>query len=146
MSVGVPDNRLSKKAEVLFRQIHPECIEENGQLTSQPFCPTTKDGDKLSVDRSALTSARASYELYRKNGHQSGAVYGLTVGEFDGEEIPCVGDPLDGNPAHALADYSSTPNKSQRRRKAKRLRELAVKRGSLYSPPPPPPTSDSTEA
>ena len=135
------DTQLSQEDELLFRQIHPTCIApKTGEPSSQAFCPSKKDNYKLSVDRSSLTTAEESYSLYTEN-WESVAVYGLTVGEFKGKKIPCVGNPLSENPAHALADYNRH-HKSKHRQIAKRLKELALKRGELYSPPPSP--SDTT--
>ena len=105
--------------------------------SSQSFMPTSKDDNKLSVDRSALTTAKDSYALYSGNGFESAAVYGLTVGEFRGQDIPCIGDPLDAsdgqaaNPAHALADYEAHAP-SRQKKKAERLKQKALVRGRLY--------------
>lgn len=122
--------------EVLFRQIHPSFLD-NGKPSSQPFAPTQKDEAKLSVDRSALTDAAESFALFTGTGHQSAAVYGLTVGEFVTEALPCLSDPLaaeglePANPAHAYADYSGH-NPNQQKVKAKRLKQKALARGCLH--------------
>ena len=122
--------------EVLFRQIHPSFLD-NGKPSSQPFLPTTKDQDKLSVDRSSLTDAASSYALFTGAGHLSASVYGLTVGEFRVEALACLSDPLaavgaePANPAHAYADYSGH-SLSQQKAKAKRLKQTALARGCLY--------------
>ena len=127
---------LSEDAEVLFRQVHPSFIQ-NDQPSSQPFAPTPKDDNKLSVDRSALTTPAASYALHTGAGHASAAVYGVSVGEFQAEALPCISDPLeaaDGEPAnvaHAYADYSGH-GISQQKLKAKRLKLKAVARGQLH--------------
>lgn len=127
---------LSDDEEVLFRQVHPSFMQGDAP-SSQSFMPTPKDNNKLSVDRSALTTAKDSYGLYTGNGFESAAVYGLTVGEFRGQDIPCIGDPLDAsdgkaaNPAHALADYEAHAP-SRQKTKAKRLKQKALARGRLY--------------
>src|SRR5262245_42395022 len=111
---------------------------DGGVPSSQPFCPTPKDGNKVSVDRSALVSPKDSFDNYVVE-HASAAVYGLTVGEFAGETIECFEDPIAvtesnrGNPAHSVADYSSHAN-SRQKTIAKRLKILAIARGCLYSP------------
>lgn len=122
--------------ELLFRQIHPSFIE-NGEPSSQPFRPTPKDRDLLSVDRSALTSASASFDLFIQNGYQSAAVYGVTAVEFNDESISCHSDPIPdtddarGNPAHAVASYQ-TLNESKKRLVAKRIKAKALARGKLH--------------
>ena len=122
--------------EVLFRQIHPSFLD-NGKPSSQPFAPTAKDQDKLSVDRSSLTDAASSFALFTGAGHQSVGVYGLTVGEFGAELIPCLSDPLPAvgaepaNPAHAYADFSGH-GPSRQKAKAKRLKQKALARGRLH--------------
>ena len=128
--------RLEDDDEVLLRQIHPTFLVD-GHLASSPFVPSPKDQNQLSVDRSSMTSAAASYDLYRGNGHQSIAVYGVTVGEFGVEGLACHPDPLSAtdtqraNPGHAFADYSAVGS-NQGKKIAKRLRNVAVKRGRLH--------------
>lgn len=133
---------LTNMKEILLRQIHPSYIE-SGNLSSQPFRPTSKDDNKLSVDRSSIFTAEQSYKHYTAElGFESVGVYGLSVGEFQGETIGCVGDPLEedntrgtkANPAHSLADYS-VHNASQQKNVAKRLKRLAAARGCLHPVP-----------
>lgn len=52
--------KLTDLAEVLLRQVHPSYIE-NGDLSSQPFRPTPKDANKLSLYRSSICSAEESF-------------------------------------------------------------------------------------
>jgi hypothetical protein len=131
------DDKLSDGGEVLFRQIHPT-FYQNGEPSSQPFMPTPKDQNKLSVDRSALTTAATAHALFTANGHESVAVYGISVGEFGSEALECASDPLDAtedqqaNPAHAIADYSPHGG-SKQKTIAKRLKIKALARGCLHS-------------
>ena len=67
---------LINEDEVLFRQIHPNCIH-NGEPASDRFKPLPNDKGKMSVDRGSLTDAAASHALYTSTGNQSGAVYGV---------------------------------------------------------------------
>ncbi len=127
---------LEDSDEVLLRQIHPNFYDDNHPASPQ-FAPTPKDQGKLSVDRSAITTAGAAHVLFIGNGFASAAVYGVSVGEFGAERLPCHADPLKAegtlaaNPAHAYADFSAaTVNESKKI--AKRLRNIAVKRGRLH--------------
>ena len=122
---------LSDIHELLFRQIHPDFIGDDGLPSSQPFWPTPKDENKLSVDRSTLTTAEKSYLSYTAKGYSSEAVYGLTVGEFNEVGIVCIEDPLEDNAAHAFADYKDH-SPSQQKMKAKRLKQRAIDREKLY--------------
>lgn len=130
------DVQLKDDAEELFRHVHPNHCDE-GNPTSQAFVPTSKDGGKLSVDRSEMTTAEKSLRLFRRNGGAADSVYALTVGEFRELEIPCVGNPTQGNggrlpnPAHAYADFRKH-RRNVRRTKAKRLKEMAIARGRIY--------------
>jgi hypothetical protein len=130
---------LEHKDELLYRQIHPNFYDDNHPGSPQ-FAPTVKDEGKLSVDRGSITTTEASHALFIANGFKSAAVYGLTVGEFGVESLLCHPDPLEAggllaaNPAHAYADFSAFPS-SQGKKIAKRLRNVAVKRGRLYPPP-----------
>ena len=127
---------MTDEAEILFRQIHPSFIQGD-EPSSQVFQPTTKDDHKLSVDRSSLTTAADANALFTSSGRLSVAVYGLSVGEFRIEHLPCASDPLDAtgeepaNPAHAYADYSAH-GVNQQKIKAKRLKQQALARGRIY--------------
>ena len=63
------EDYLTDGSEVLFRQIHPTFVVD-GYPSSQPFQPTEKDDNKLSVDRSAVTDAASAFALYARNGHR----------------------------------------------------------------------------
>lgn len=129
---------IADQDELLFRQIHPN-FHDKSHPGSPQFAPTPKDEGLLSVDRSTITTAAAAHALFTGNGFQSAAVYGLTVGEFGAESLPCHPDPLPAtgelaaNPAHAYADFSAF-NEKQQKNIAKRLRNVAVKRGRLHPP------------
>jgi len=129
-------NNLSDQDEVLFRQIHPDSLQD-GEPASDRFRPSERDANKLSTDRSSLTTAADAHALFTSTGKKSAAVFGLTVGEFLTESIPCVEDPVKDapefpdNPAHALADYSAHERNKQKVI-AKRLKRLALARGCLH--------------
>lgn len=130
--------KLSVDEEVLFRQIHPNSLHD-GEPSSDRFRPSAMDANMLSTDRSSLTSAEGAHALFTSTGRQSGAVYGVSVGEFRAEEIDCVEDSikdhpeLPDNPAHALADFSPHAEKKQKLI-AKRLKSAAIARGCLFKP------------
>lgn len=127
---------LDDSEEILFRQIHPNFYDNNHPASPQ-FAPTAKDENKLSVDRSSLTTAAAAHALFTSNGYESAAVYGVSVGEFGAEKLSCYSDPLKAegklaeNPAHAYANFSAFST-NQSKTIAKRLRNNAVKRGRLH--------------
>lgn len=130
-------DKLTDDGEVLFRQIHPDLMQD-GEPASSSFRPKEADKDMLSVDRGALTTASDAHALYTSNGHRSAAVYGLTVAEFAGCGIDCEDDPLEetdeaaGNPAHALATFAGYGT-SKQKTLGKRLKKFAVARGCLHS-------------
>lgn len=130
------DDKLSDADEVLFRQIHPSFMED-GEPSSQPFMPTPKDQNQLSVDRGSITTAKASHDLFLSAGLISAAVYGVTVGEFEEHAIACAADPIvateevSANPAHAYADYSPHATNKQKTL-AKRIKQRALARGQLH--------------
>jgi hypothetical protein len=122
--------------EVMFRQIHPASFNK-GEPGSDRFRPSFKDDNKLSVDRSSLTSAEAAHALFVGQGRMSAAVFGVSVREFQACAIPCVEDQIeDGffpNAAHALGDYSSEALARQKVI-SKRLKRDAINRGCIYAP------------
>jgi hypothetical protein len=127
---------LSNADEIMLRQVHP-ILCQSGEVASSVFRPSEDDQGQMSVDRGSLTTPKASFDLYRENGRQSAAVYGVSVGEFTSEDIPCHPDPisatqdLKANPAHAYADYNGIGT-NQRRKKAQRVRTAALRRGRLH--------------
>lgn len=130
------DDVLMNPDEILFRQIHPDFIQ-NGEPASNRFMPQSNDGGLMSVDRSSLTDAAAAHSIYTSTGKKSAAVYGVSVGEFQCEKIECRADPLDAtdyapaNPAHALADYTLHADKEWKLI-SKRLTQKAKARGQLH--------------
>ncbi|WP_298336390.1 hypothetical protein [uncultured Erythrobacter sp.] len=122
--------------EVLFRQVHPDFIQ-NGEPVSHRFYPQSNDDGKLSVDRGGITTAEHSHLLYTSSGKQSQAVFGVSVGEFASETVPVYAAPTEetedhpANDAHALADYTNHGT-SQQRKIGKRLKRQALARGQLH--------------
>jgi hypothetical protein len=133
------DTLLRDDGEVLLRQIHPN-LYLDGKIASTAFMPTADDKGKLSVDRSSLATPVASFDLYVANGRASVAVYGVCVGQFAAEGIPCHSDPLletdklKANPAHAYADFKVIETLKKQKQAAQRLRDRAVERSCLYTP------------
>jgi hypothetical protein len=133
---GMMADKLLDGDEVMFRQIHPNSLQ-NGEPASDRFRPYASDDNFMSVDRSALSTAEQSHSLYTSTGRKSAAVFGVSVREFGEEAIDCLSDPLEKtkleptNPAHALADYTKHSASSQKLI-AKRLQRLAVSRGCLF--------------
>ena len=127
---------LDNQFEILFRQIHPQFIQ-NGEPASDRFKPQPNDAGMMSVDRSSITNAASSHALYTRSGKLSGAVFGVTVGEFQDEQIECHADPItetediSANAAHALADYTRHEEKEWKLI-SKRLTRKAKTRGKLF--------------
>lgn len=118
--------------EVQFRQVHPNWMEE-GEPSRLAFIPTRKDEGKLSLDRSATTSAKASFTDFREQGLKSDAVFGLTPAEFADapNSVKCYSSPLDNNPHHSHAEFTELSN-SQKKSKSQSLRLQALARGKLH--------------
>lgn len=133
------DTVLTDGREILLRQIHPNLFLD-GKIASTAFMPTADDKGELSVDRSSLTTPVASFNLYVANGRQSVAVYGVSVGQFEAQGIPCHSDPLPetdklkANPAHAYADFKGIETPKKQKQASQRLRDRAVGGGCLYTP------------
>ncbi len=121
------NGEIKETQEVLMRQIHPQ-FYAHGVPSDCRFRPSKKDENKLSVDRNSLITSEKSYHQYTQR-LKSAAVYGVTVEEFNQENINCYSDPLTENTAHALADYKNVQNIKLA---AKRLKLKAIARGCLY--------------
>ena len=87
----------------------------------------------LSVDQSSLSAPVESYERHVANELESIGVFAVLKKDFSEESIPTKRDPIDQNPAHALADFNAH-GVSQRKKKARRLAHKAVKYGIKYQP------------
>lgn len=117
---------------LLLRNAHPH-FYDNGRVGGGAFAPTEEHESKLSVDDSTKCSPKTSYLRHRDAGLQSAGVFGLTVEEFDNENVEVVADPLPENDAHALADFEEVRqiSKSQVKKAGRRLAAKANTRGKL---------------
>jgi hypothetical protein len=124
--------KIDDQDEIQFRQVNP-CWMEDDDPSRQAFIPTKKDKGKLSFDRSATTTAKASLEDFKLLGLNSDGVYGLTPQEMSEEPFPieCFESPLVNNPHHSYAEFEGLSN-SQKKRKSQELRRKALARGKLY--------------
>jgi len=131
------DAFLTDTDEVLFRQVHPDLFQ-HGVPGYAAFRPGPRDEGQLSVDRSSLTTAEASFLLHTEGkGSKSVGTWGVTVGEFEAAERPCRSDPLEAdgdmpaNPAHAVAIYEGL-DKRDLKKIGLALSERAISRGRQY--------------
>lgn len=127
--------------ELLHRQVHPSFLvagrpsSEAFVPSSSAFTPTKKDEGKLSVDRSALTTARDSFEAFVGAGYTSAGVWSVAVVECKHVELHVEPEPVDEpyeNPAHCFVDFRPL-SRSQQRAKAQLLARAAAARGCQYA-------------
>lgn len=124
--------KIDDEDEVQFRQVNPSWMEEDSP-SRQAFIPTRKDDGKLSLDRSASTTAKQAYDDFRSLGLNSDGVFGITPRECaeDPNPIECFESPLENNPHHSHADFNGL-TKSQKKAKSQELRRKAIARGKLH--------------
>ncbi|MBV7530606.1 hypothetical protein [Chitinophaga sp. sic0106] len=125
-----------KSETLLYRQVHPSWVQNGGVsnqafVTSQTFKPTPKDQNKLSMYDGDQYSAQESYEHYSEKLTSAG-VLGVTVKEFQLEELPCESDDVTFQ-GHVLVDYGDH-TKGTIERKSKKIRDIAIQRGWVYIP------------
>lgn len=135
--------KLSLPEELLFRQIYPNWLVEDGLPSSQAFYPwRTVDDGCLSTDRSSLTSAENSYLLATSSppsgfGLNSVSVWGLSVDDVTANGLSAWSDPVaetaekPANPAHALIEFGDIPP-NKWKHLARLLKARAIKRGCLH--------------
>jgi hypothetical protein len=130
-----PAQVLTDEGELLFRQVNPAFIRE-GRVGSQAFRPTRKDERMLSVARSSLTTAQASFA--RHTGClklASVGTWAVTVAECASLGLPARPDAItEGpcpDPAHAVVDFTAFTNSKVEGHGA-RLARLANERGCLH--------------
>lgn len=126
---------------LLHRQIHPSWVQNDivssqaflieNNIASLAFIPSEKDDKKLSVYNGEKFSAEESFIHFTTN-FKSAGVLSVTVAEVDSiDDLKVQEDnnPFDG---HSVIDYSIVENANQIKKKAKRLKGLAVQRGWMY--------------
>ena len=133
--------RLTDKAELLFRQVHPNWLKD-GQPSSQAFKPTPKDDGKLSAARGAKTNPETAFVHHTDTlGLQSAGTWAVNVDEVEATPVPleAYGDPVTEptpDPAHAFIEYPD--DRKLVEAKAKILRAKAGARGRLHPNGQPP--------
>lgn len=134
MDHGVaPGEQIPFTDDLLHRQI-PFSWTQQGRPCEYAFRPGQRDDGELSVSWGKLVAPREAYERHISNGYKSDAVFSLTVGEFQVEELPSQFKPVEENPAHAIVSYKHIPTKADQKVKSFRLREHAISRGATYLP------------
>ncbi len=137
--------RISNSDELLFRQVYPNWLEDNGQPSSQAFYPWRDvDDGCLSVDRATVTTANAAFLLFttpKPDGFEtaSAGVWGLKVCELE-LLMSAWEDPIDAtsdtpaNPAHAIVEFGQL-EKKQWKRLGRMLKGRALERGRIFPGP-----------
>lgn len=139
-----PD-RLTDLGELLWRQVHPKQLTVAGDINKEAFNPSKLDDKMLSTLRERIGPAEAYRRWTEDLGKESIGTYAVTVGEVDGTSVTNqeTGQTLF---LHAVADAAvrHTPDhasiiftalsKGQREQAARKLREIAMRRGCQYAP------------
>lgn len=125
------------KETLLHRQIHPSWVQNNAisaqaflteiTVSSLAFLPSEKDKGMLSVYNGEKFTAEESYQHFTKS-FISGGVLSVSVIEVQTEELSVIENntPFDG---HTVIDYTSLESNSKIKKKAQKLRNLAIARG-----------------
>lgn len=121
-----------EQEEELFRNIHP-LDYDNGRVNSSAFNPSEAHNYMLSIDRASLSAPSDCYNRHIENQLQSVGVFCVLKKDFSEESIPTIPDPIEGNPAHSLADFNSH-GVNQRKKKARRLANKASDYGPKFKP------------
>lgn len=128
----------------LLRQIHPHFVQADGTVMSQAFNPSKNHQFQLSVYDGDQIDEQAAWEHFTRNpAVQSAGVMAVTGAECDSENLAYRPDP-EPFPEHALIDFyrfaesEEQLTNNDRKRKAMKLRDKAVRRGWLLQAPDPP--------
>jgi hypothetical protein len=128
--------------EELFRHVGPDWLVEDGEPSSQAFLPFRDvDDGCLSVDRSSVTTAAASFALFTGAqpagfGRPASSVWAVTVGEAAALALSTWEDPTAAtgttppNPAHGVVEFG--PKNNSWRKNARALKVLAIARGQRH--------------
>jgi hypothetical protein len=129
---------------LLHRQINPSFVvndfvsnqafsENTVTISSGSFIPTDKDDDKLSIYNGEKFSPNNSYEHFTKQ-YESYGVLSISVQEAESVDPLKVYEdnhPFDG---HCYIDFSLVESNNQKKKRAGKLRDFAVKRGWTFKP------------
>jgi hypothetical protein len=121
---------LSDGAELMYRQVHPNWVDDG---LPSAFRPTKKDAKMLSVAQGSKISAEAAFVRHTEMlGLRSAGTWGVNVGEVTAANLKCFADPEPDDPSHAFIDFSDI---SRRKPEAKSqlLTVHAQRRGCLHS-------------
>ncbi|MGC5744644.1 hypothetical protein [Chryseobacterium sp. NFX27] len=123
---------------LLHRQIHPTWVQNDtissqaflaeNNIASLAFIPSEKDDKKLSVYNGQKFSPKESY-IHFTTDYKSAGVLSVTISEVNSiGDLNVVEDnnPFDG---HSVIDYNNIENLTQIKKKAKKIKNLAVQRG-----------------
>lgn len=123
---------------LLHRQIHPSWVQKDSissqaflaenNIASLSFTPSEKDAKKLSLYNGEKYTAEEAFVHYTKFFNSTG-VLSVTVDEVytvDELEIEEDNNPFDG---HTIINYTNVSTPSQIKKKARKLKNIAVARG-----------------
>ncbi len=124
--------------ELVHRQVNPNFVKD-GRITSEALQPTKKDKGLLSVNRGSMCSAEEAHRAFTARGWSSWGTLTLAVSEVVAVQLTALEAPLDvaddpedlfDDVTHAVVDYRSlNDNRKQIEKRARTLRDQAVKRG-----------------
>lgn len=126
--------------ELLWRQVHPDWVTDDGVPTSQAFKPAQADVNKPSVARSQRQTAEDAYRWHTESAQlKSRGTWGVTAGECTAASLRVIDDsnaenaPAHRSPAHAYLDFRPH-SKSERKIASASLLSSALRRGQVYPP------------
>lgn len=127
-----------KEDTLIHRQIHPSWVQNDtissqaflteNNIASLSFTPSEKDNDKLSVYNGEKFTPEESFIHFTRN-FKSAGVLSVSIDEVNvvGElKVEEDNDPFDG---HSVIDFSRVSSSTQIKKKAKKLKNIAVQRG-----------------
>ena len=125
-----------KEDTLLYRIINSRWFSQQGAVSSQAFRPRNRDNKRLSAYDGDRIRPEDAFHHYPKRPSLPlpVGVLAVTAAECRTLELSVVPDP-DAFPEHVLIDFSAWGT-SQIHKKAKRLRNAAVKRGWLFQSVP----------
>jgi hypothetical protein len=131
IELGPDEFPIEDLAEDLYRQVHPNFIDSNGQITSQVFELNSGDDGELSHARSSKTSAENATSEYVEEGRRTCGAVAVTVGDYGAAGVLVIDD--SGNHEktvpehHCYADFRE--EQKVKRSVARGLKNVAIERG-----------------
>jgi hypothetical protein len=119
----------------LYRQVHPEHIDDNDGLPMRvAFVPGKTHKGLLSTMHGRIGPQEA-YRRHVSRDLRSAGSWCVTVGDATSAGCPAIDDANEESPDHVSIDFTTKAGRGPEKQASRKLRDAAVARGCRYQAP-----------